>query len=207
MTPAAIPVYASHPRRLGIAALLIGACVVVALLAFVFWKVRQADTAAPAGAASDGESSVMSSFPADATPQRAPRQPDTVAGSPAERPPPSDTADAGAASSPVEIKPLPVKPTRKPAVAAAAPKPAPPPGPPVAAEAAPVPERPPVVAAAPKLPAVDRWTQMNDELSRCTREDFISRVICDQRVRFRYCNGYWGRTPQCPGNPTPERGQ
>lgn len=206
--PAAIPVYASHPRRLGIAALLIGACVVVALLAFVFWKVRQADTPVPAVAASDGESSVMSAFPPDATPQRPPRQPDPITGSPAEGSPPANgAAGAGAATSPVEIKPLPVKPTRKPAVAAPAPKIAPPVAPPVVSDAAPVPERPPVVAAAPKPPAVDRWAQMNDELSRCTREDFISRVICDQRVRFRYCNGYWGKTPQCPANPTPERGQ
>jgi hypothetical protein len=48
---------------------------------------------------------------------------------------------------------------------------------------------------------------MRDELSRCTREDFISRVICDQRVRFQYCGGYWGKVPQCPGSPAPDHGQ
>ena len=71
---------------------------------------------------------------------------------------------------------------------------------------------PEVAAAAPKpppatQPVVDRWTRMRDELSRCTREDFIARVICDQRVRFRYCDGYWGKVVQCPGNPATEPGQ
>jgi hypothetical protein len=94
---------------------------------------------------------------------------------------------------------------RKASVPAPSPKSVPSAAPAVVAEAVPVPERPQVAAAAPKAPVVDRWTQMNDELSRCTREDFISRVICDQRVRFRYCNGYWGAVPQCPGNPAPER--
>lgn len=53
----------------------------------------------------------------------------------------------------------------------------------------------------------DRWTRMDDELSRCTREDFIARVVCGQRVRFRYCDGYWGKVSQCPGSPAPEHGQ
>jgi hypothetical protein len=56
-------------------------------------------------------------------------------------------------------------------------------------------------------PVNDRWAKMNDELSRCTREDFITRVICGQRVRFRYCEGYWGKVDACPASPAPERGQ
>jgi hypothetical protein len=56
-------------------------------------------------------------------------------------------------------------------------------------------------------PAVDRWARMDEDLSHCTREDFIARVICGQRVRFRYCDGYWGKVPQCPASPPPERGQ
>jgi hypothetical protein len=56
-------------------------------------------------------------------------------------------------------------------------------------------------------PVSDRWTRMNEEMSRCTREDFITRVICSQRVRFRYCEGYWGKVEQCPASPPPERGQ
>jgi hypothetical protein len=53
----------------------------------------------------------------------------------------------------------------------------------------------------------DRWARMDDDLARCTREDFIARVVCGQRVRFHYCSGYWGKVSQCPGSPAPEHGQ
>ena len=217
-TPAAIPVYAAHPRRLGIAMLLVALCVIVALIAFVAWKTRVGAPAAPPPAAEiSDDASVMSAFPPDATPQRPARagappgrgSPQAASGGSGVDAPPTggaSTADGVAAHPPVEIKPLPAKPARKAAVATA---PKSPPAPPVVQpEAAPAPAPPPVAAAPRKAaPAVDRWVLMAEELSRCTREDFISRVICDQRVRFRYCEGYWGKTPQCPGNPVPERGQ
>lgn len=57
-------------------------------------------------------------------------------------------------------------------------------------------------AAVPAPRPDDHWTQMNNDLSRCTREDFINRVICDQRVRIRYCDGYWGKVAQCPVSPS-----
>ena len=122
---------------------------------------------------------------------------------------------------PVEIKPLPAHPP-----AARAPRRAPAAAAPSVAGNGPSPamrsepaSRPAPPAAAPPAttkggatePAqqrlADRWKRLDDDLSRCTREDFIARVICGQRVRFRYCDGYWGKVPQCPGNPTPERGQ
>ena len=28
--------------------------------------------------------------------------------------------------------------------------------------------------------------------------NFIERIACGQRARFRYCEGYWGRVPECP---------
>jgi hypothetical protein len=28
--------------------------------------------------------------------------------------------------------------------------------------------------------------------------NFMARIVCGQRARFRYCDGYWGRVPQCP---------
>jgi hypothetical protein len=32
--------------------------------------------------------------------------------------------------------------------------------------------------------------------------------VCDQRVRLRYCDGYWGKVAQCPGAvANPDRGQ
>ncbi|MEO8537747.1 MAG: hypothetical protein ABI533_09480, partial [Betaproteobacteria bacterium] len=79
---------------------------------------------------------------------------------------------------------------------------------PMVPEPAPAPPVRAAVTPAPKVvAATDRWTQMDAERARCTREDFIARVVCDQRVRFRYCSGYWGKVLQCPGNPAPERGQ
>ena len=54
----------------------------------------------------------------------------------------------------------------------------------------------------------DRWAQFAEDLHRCERETFLSRVVCDQRVRIRYCDGYWGKVPQCPGGvANPDRGQ
>jgi len=213
ITPAAVPVYASHPRRLGIAALLVALCVIIALVGFVLWKMRAGGPLEPPTAVTDSDSSVMSTFPPDSTPQRPARSGATLPTEPARSASGTtgDSAPAAAAvpptRTPVEIKPLPAKPARKPAVTAA-PKPsAPAPAAVAAPEPAPVPAPPPVAAAPRKAPPVDRWAQMSEELSRCTREDFIARVICDQRVRFRYCDGYWGKVAQCPGNPVPDRGQ
>ena len=89
---------------------------------------------------------------------------------------------------------------------------APPPAttpPPIAAAPAPSPPRPSQASAAPTAaPVADRWTQFAEELHRCERETFLSRVVCDQRVRLRYCDGYWGKVAQCPGGvANPDRGQ
>jgi hypothetical protein len=48
---------------------------------------------------------------------------------------------------------------------------------------------------------------MSDALARCAQESFIGRVVCEQRVRFRYCDGYSGKVAQCPDaqNPNPGR--
>jgi hypothetical protein len=85
--------------------------------------------------------------------------------------------------------------------------------PPVAASppAVPAPQAPvrtaqPAIVAAAPVP--DRWAQFAEDLHRCERETFLSRVVCDQRVRLRYCDGYWGKVPQCPGGvANPDRGQ
>jgi hypothetical protein len=80
------------------------------------------------------------------------------------------------------------------------------------------PAAPPQIAAHPVAPAsgmatapspvVDRWAQFAEELHRCQAEAFLSRVVCDQRVRIRYCDGYWGKVAQCPGAiANPDRGQ
>lgn len=122
-------------------------------------------------------------------------------------------APAAQPAPPVEIKALPARPAHAaPSRRAAVDKRTPPPAP-APAPRAPEPASAPARAAAPSAPAAatplvpDRWARMKDDLSRCTREDFIARVICDQRVRWRYCDGYWGKVVQCPANPTPESGR
>ena len=70
------------------------------------------------------------------------------------------------------------------------------------------------VAAAPRraLPRVaeaprDPWQAMNEGLSRCAREDFLSRFACEQRLRVQYCPNYWGLVPQCAIGRTTDHGQ
>ncbi|MHB8494222.1 MAG: hypothetical protein ACYC9Z_08090 [Casimicrobiaceae bacterium] len=66
----------------------------------------------------------------------------------------------------------------------------------------------PEASAAKSVPAAvpDRWARMDQDLAKCTREDFINRVICAERVKFRYCGNYWGKVPQCPGSPASDHG-
>jgi hypothetical protein len=68
-------------------------------------------------------------------------------------------------------------------------------GEPAVTPPAPVVEAPPPVVEA---PPPDRWQVMSAAIARCGREDFIASVICEQRVRFQYCEGQWGQVPQCP---------
>jgi hypothetical protein len=54
--------------------------------------------------------------------------------------------------------------------------------------------------AAPAEPAVpDRWELMNAALARCSSEGFLAGVVCTERARLQYCDGYWGAVPQCRG--------
>jgi hypothetical protein len=71
----------------------------------------------------------------------------------------------------------------------------------------------PEPAAAPRVPAPtvveaprDPWQAMNDGLSRCAREDWISRGACEQRLRLQYCPGHWGMVWQCPIGPPTDHG-
>ncbi len=43
----------------------------------------------------------------------------------------------------------------------------------------------------------DPLQALNEALAQCGG-NFIERIACGQRARFRYCDGYWGRAPQCP---------
>jgi len=61
-------------------------------------------------------------------------------------------------------------------------------------------------AIAPVPPVRERWAGMNAALAACSQENFIAGVLCTERVRLEYCDGFWGQVPQCragtrPGSP------
>jgi hypothetical protein len=54
----------------------------------------------------------------------------------------------------------------------------------------------------------DRWQQMREAMARCAGDNFFKRVACEQAVGQQYCEGFWGKVPQCPsGPPNKDRGQ
>ncbi len=127
-------------------------------------------------------------------------------------PPPAPAAVVPAPAAPPLVEPRP-QPVVKPVTVAKHASP-PAPGPtftmdsvdPATLAPPPVPE--PVVAppAPPPRPAPDRWQTMRDALSECDRQGVFDGLICGQRVRIQYCDGYWGKVPQCPGmTANPER--
>src|SRR5437867_11015382 len=90
---------------------------------------------------------------------------------------------------------------------AAVPVPEPAPPPPVT-KAAPLPAKVAAAASATPEPArPDRWQLLHDALAQCTRENFLARVVCEQRERLKYCEGYWGQVPQCPAEQPKEHAQ
>jgi hypothetical protein len=52
----------------------------------------------------------------------------------------------------------------------------------------------------------DRWRLMHVSLARCGG-DLIDRIVCDQRVRLRFCEGHWGEAPECASGVANEHGQ
>jgi hypothetical protein len=51
------------------------------------------------------------------------------------------------------------------------------------------------------VPRADPWQQMSEAIASCPA-GFLGRVVCEQRVRLQYCEGQWGKVPQCPGGPS-----
>ena len=215
------PAHAGLPRHTGLAAAVLAACVVAAIAGFFAWRMQadrsimehapeSPDAVAQPVAPPASDTTARGADAASGAAQDAAPAPDAEA--PGEA---GGTAPAGAAApaeprpAPVEIRPLPARPAPARASRHAVAEKGAPPAPVTPLQPAVTPALP---AAAPAparaAPPADRWTRMEDELSRCTREDFITRVICGQRVRFRYCDGYWGKAPQCPASAPPaERGQ
>jgi hypothetical protein len=64
-----------------------------------------------------------------------------------------------------------------------------------------------LVPPAREAPAPDRWQVMADQVARCGREGFLAGVVCEQRVRLKYCEGYWGVAAQCPSGLPNDHGQ
>ncbi|MEP7062438.1 MAG: hypothetical protein ABI881_08565 [Betaproteobacteria bacterium] len=122
--------------------------------------------------------------------------------------PPTPPADNAAATPDTDASPAPdvAKAAPKAAHKAAA-KARPQPAAPLPSTAiAPAPE--PRAAAAPAAkaaPRADRWAQMANEMNACAG-NFLERVVCEQKVRIHYCDGYWGKVPQCPTGPAPTTG-
>lgn len=77
----------------------------------------------------------------------------------------------------------------------------------VAAEPARVAAAPVAAAKARANPRPDRWERLDTALRACAGQDFFGRVMCEQKARFEYCEGFWGQKPQCPGSPVNDHGQ
>ena len=74
--------------------------------------------------------------------------------------------------------------------------------PPEAVAPPPEPVKIAAVVPPPPRPVPDQWQTMRDALASCDREGGLGGFICGQKVRVQYCDGYWGKVPQCPGSIT-----
>jgi hypothetical protein len=54
---------------------------------------------------------------------------------------------------------------------------------------------------APTPAVVDDGQSLATMLEKCNEEKFLAGVICEQKVRLRYCEGKWGQVPQCTKKP------
>jgi ribosomal protein L40E len=52
----------------------------------------------------------------------------------------------------------------------------------------------------------DRWEAMHVSLASCGG-DLFARILCDQRVRRRFCEGHWGEAPECASGVAKDHGQ
>jgi hypothetical protein len=48
---------------------------------------------------------------------------------------------------------------------------------------------------------------MSVSLAQCGSDVLITRIVCDQRVRRRFCEGRWGASPECASGISNDRGQ
>lgn len=74
------------------------------------------------------------------------------------------------------------------------------------AVAAPPPPRQAAAPAPAAAPQPDRWDLMRQAYEVCAREGLLDRLSCNARVGRQYCEGYWGKVPQCPVGAYGDRG-
>ncbi|MEO8305103.1 MAG: hypothetical protein ABI724_13365 [Betaproteobacteria bacterium] len=55
-----------------------------------------------------------------------------------------------------------------------------------------------------EAPAPSRWDTLNAAMARCTGEGLLAGIVCTERARLQYCDGYWGTVPQCKGASAPD---
>ena len=222
-----VPAYANAPRRSGLLLALAGIVALAAAAAlaiFLFGATAPPMTAGPKPSGDEAKQAMAAAKAALDEASKSVLQPPASPAPPAEPPAPAQaqpSADAPKAEAPVAPpaeapKAAPAAPSAPPEKLAAAPAPekartvakAEPPKtatrPPPAKAASPAPEPPKALAAAPAAPdpaeaaKSDRWDQMKAEMAQCSSGSLIPRIQCEQRIRVRYCEGYWGSVPACP---------
>ena len=215
------PAYAQAPRRSGLLYALAGIIALAALAAMAMFMfggrptMPAGSSAVPRGA--DARSSLDAAKAALDEASKSVLRPapsTTGASDPVAAPPPA-VAAAPAASEPAtpvaappraDVAPPPAEPMRaapRP-TAPAAPRSSSPPSPPSKVAAPPTaPPSTPAPAPAPapapvQVASAERFAQMREEMSRCSSGSLIPKIQCEQRIRARYCDGYWGSVPDCP---------
>jgi len=58
---------------------------------------------------------------------------------------------------------------------------------------------PVAVSHAKHVPANDWQASLREELAVCEQSSFLSRVMCNEKARWKYCPGHWGSIRECPG--------
>lgn len=60
-------------------------------------------------------------------------------------------------------------------------------------------EQKPAPTARTTKPPANNWKQLLfAQLAACASESFVSRVICNEKARWKYCSGHWGEIDECP---------
>lgn len=218
--PSSVPAYANAPRRSGLLIALAGIVALAAaaaLAVFLFGATappmtaatkRSGDEAQQAMAAAkaaldEASKSVLQPSSGTAPAVESPAATPTAPAEPAkvEAPPASPPAPAAEAPKAEPAAPPPADKSRPVAKSEAPKTPQRTAAPAKAAPAAPEPARvaaAPAAVAAPEPAAPDRWDQMRAEMGQCSNGSLIPRIQCEQRIRTRYCDGYWGSVPACP---------